>query len=89
MNSYFESLLPVVVELDLLEHVLLRLLPRLVTLAAYQLSLERLGKGFYERVIPWVAWPRHGFGDLVGLGVALECPGSVLGTLVGAKPTSA
>ena len=72
----------VVVELDVFEHVLLRLLPRLVALAVHQLALERLEEGFRERVVPWVARPRHGSGDPMGLEAALERPGSVLGTLV-------
>ena len=42
--------LPVVVELDVFEHVLLRLLSRLVALAVHQLALERLEEGFHERV---------------------------------------
>ena len=74
--------LPVVVELDAFEHVLLRLLPRLVTLAVHQLALERLEEGFRERVAPWGARPRHGLGDSMGLEAALERPGSVLGTPV-------
>ena len=36
--------LRVAVELDVFEHVLLRLLPRLVALAVHQLALERLQK---------------------------------------------
>lgn len=67
---------------DAFEHVLLRLLLRLVALAVYQLALERLEEGFRERVVPWVARPRHGSGDPMGLEAALERPGSVLGTLV-------
>ena len=74
--------LPVVVELDVFENVLLRLLPRLVALAVHQLALERLEEGFRERVVPWVARPRHRLGDSVGLETALERPRSVLGTLV-------
>lgn len=74
--------LPVVVELDVFEHVLLRLLPRLVAFAVHQLALERLEEGFRERVVPWVARPRHGLGDCMGPGASLERPGSVLGTLV-------
>lgn len=74
--------LPVVVELDVFEHVLLRLLPSLAALAVHQLALERLEEGFRERVVPWVARPRHGLGDSMGLEAALERPGSVLGTLV-------
>ena len=46
---------------------ILRLLPRLAALAVHQLALERLEERFRERVIPWVAWPRHGLGDTVGL----------------------
>ena len=80
---------PVVVELDVFEHVLLRLLPRLVALAVHQLALERLEEGFRERVVPWVAWPRHGLGDSIGLEAALERPECMLAVLVGARPTSA
>ena len=72
----------VVVELDAFEHVPLRLLPRLAALAVHQLALERLEEGFRERVVPWVARPRHGLGDPMGLEAALERPGSVRGTLV-------
>lgn len=46
---------PVAAGLDVFEHVLLRLLPRLVALAVHQLALERLEEGFRERVVPWVA----------------------------------
>ena len=74
--------LPVVVELDVFENVLLRLLPRFVALAVHWLALERLEEGFRERVVPWVARLRHGLGDSMGLEAALERPGSVLGTLV-------
>lgn len=74
--------LPVAVELGVFEHVLLRLLPRLVALAVHQLALERLEEGFRERVVPQVARPRRGLGDPMGLEAALEHPGSVLGTLV-------
>ena len=75
----------VVVELDALEHVLLRLLPRLAALAVHQLALERPEEGFRERVVPLVARPRHGLGDSMGLETALERPGSVPGTLVVVK----
>ena len=44
--------LPVAVELDVFEHVLLRLLSRLIALAVHQLALERLEEGFRERVVP-------------------------------------
>lgn len=71
----------VVVELDAFERVLLRLLPRLAALAVHRLALERLEEGFRGRVVPWVARPRHGSGDPMGLEAALERPGSVLGTL--------
>ena len=71
--------------LDVFEHVPLRLLPRLAALAVHQLSLERLEEGFRERVVPWVARPRHGLGYSMGLEAALERPGSVLGTLVVVK----
>lgn len=57
-------------------------LPRLAALAVHQLALERLEEGFRERVVPWVARPRYGLGDPMGLEAALERPGSVLGTLV-------
>ena len=77
--------LPVAVELDAFERVLLRLPPRLVALAVHQLALERLEEGFRGRVVPRVARPRHGLGDPMGLGAALERPGSVLGTLVVVK----
>ena len=73
---------PVVVELDVFEHVLLRLLPSLAALAVHRLALERLEEGFRGRVVPWVARPRHGLGDSMGLEAALERPGGVLGTLV-------
>ena len=76
--------LPVAVELDAFERVPLRLLPRLVAFAVHQLVLERLEEGFRERVVPWVARPRHGLGDPMGLEAALERPGSVLAVLVGA-----
>lgn len=74
--------LPVVAGLDVFEHVSLRLLPRLAALAVHQLALERLEEGFRERVVPWVARPRHGLGDSMGLEAALERPGSVPGTLI-------
>lgn len=74
--------LPVAVELDVFEHVLFRLPPRLVALAVHQLAPERLEEGFRERAVPWVARPRHGLGDSMGLEAALERPGSALGTLV-------
>ena len=77
--------LPVAAGLDVFEHVLLGLLPRLVALAVHQLALERLEEGFRERVVPWVAWPRHGLGDSMGLEAALERPGSALGTLAVAE----
>lgn len=77
--------LPVVVELDVFERVLLRLLPRLAALAVHQLALGRLEEGFRERVVPWIARPRHGSGDSMGLEAALKRPGSVLGTLVVAE----
>ena len=64
--------LPVAVELDIFEHVLLRLLPRLAALAVHQLALERLEEGFRERVVPWVAWSRYGLGDSMGLEATLE-----------------
>ena len=67
--------------LDVFEHVLLRLLPRLAALAVHRLAHERLEGGFRGRVVPWVARPRHGLGDPMGLEAALERPGSVLGTL--------
>ena len=73
---------PVAVELDVFEHVPFRLLPRLAALAVHQLAPERLEEGFRERAVPWVARPRHGLGDSMGLEAALERPGSVLGTLV-------
>ena len=57
----------VVVELDVFERVLLRLLPCLAALAVHQLALGRLEEGFRERVVPWVARPRPGLGDPVGL----------------------
>ena len=44
--------------------------------------VRRLEEGFRERVVPWVARPRHGSGDSMGLEAALERPGRVLGTLV-------
>ena len=81
--------LPVAVGLDVFEHVLLRLLPRLAALAVRQLALERLEEGFRERVVPWVARPRHGLGDPMGLEAALERPECMLAVLVGARPTSA
>ena len=74
--------LPVAVELDAFERVLLRLLPRLVAFAVHQLMLERLEEGFRGCVVSWAARPRHGLGDSMGLKTALERPGSVLGTLV-------
>lgn len=74
--------LPAAAGLDAFGHVLLRLLPRLAALAVYRLALERLEEGFRERVVPWVARPRHGSGYPMGLEAALERPGSVLGTLV-------
>ena len=55
--------------------------PSSCSLAVHRLALERLEEGFRERVVPWVARPRHGLGDSMGLGAALERPGSVLGTL--------
>ena len=72
----------VVAGLDVFERALLRLPPRLAVLAVHQLALERLEEGFRERVVPWVARPRHGSGDPMGLEAAPERPGSVLGTLV-------
>ena len=80
---------PVVIELDVFERVLLRLLPRLVALAVHQFALERPEEGFRERVVPWVARPRHGLGDSMGLEAALEHPECMLAVLVGAGPTSA
>ena len=71
------------------EHVLLRLLPRLAAPAVHQLALERLEEGFHERIVPWVARPRHGLGDSMGLEAAPERPGSVLAVLTGARLTSA
>ena len=56
--------------------------PRLAALAVHQLALGRLEEGFRERVVPWVARPRHGLGGSMGLEAALERLGSVLGTLV-------
>ena len=73
---------PVAVELDVFEHVPLRLPPRLAALAVHRPAPERLEEGFRERVVPWVARPRHGLGDSMGLEAAPERPGSVLGTLV-------
>ena len=81
--------LPVVVELDVFEHVLVRLLPRLVALAVHQLALERLEEGFRERVVPWVARLRHGPGDPMRLEAALERPKCMLAVLAGARLTSA
>ena len=69
--------LPVAVELDASERVLLRLLPRLAALAVHQLALERLEEGFRGRVVPRVVRPRHGLGDSMGLEATLERPGSV------------
>ena len=56
--------------------------PSSCSLVVHRLALERLEEGFRERVVPWVARPRHGLGDSMGLEAALERPGSVLGTLV-------
>ena len=56
--------------------------PRLVALAVHQLAPERLEEGFRERVVPWVARPRHESGDSMGLEAAPERPGSALGALV-------
>lgn len=50
---------------------------------------ERLEEGFRERVVPWVARPRHGSGDPMGLEAALERPECMLAVLVGARLTSA
>lgn len=77
------------IELDVFEHVLLRLLPRLAALAVHQLALERLEEGFRGRVVPWAARPRHGLGDSMGLEAALERPECMLAVLVGARLTSA
>ena len=71
--------LPVIVELDAFEHVPLRLLPRLAALAVHQLALERLEEGFHGRVAPWVARPRHGLGDSMGLGGGAGTPGKRTG----------
>lgn len=62
---------PVAVELDVFGHVLFRLLTRLVALAVHRLAPERLEEGFRERVVPWVARPRHGSGGSMGLEAAL------------------
>ena len=70
--------LPVAVEPDVFEHVLLRLLPCLAAIAVHQLALERLEEGFRERIVPWVARPRHGSGDPMGLEAALELYSSTM-----------
>lgn len=70
---------PVAVELDVLERVPLRLLPRLAALAVHQLALERLEEGFRERVVPWAARPRHGLGDSMGPLGSVGTPGTCAG----------
>lgn len=74
--------LPVVVELDVLEDILPRFVPRPVRPSRHQLPLQGLEEGLGERVVPRVAGPRHRLGYPVGLQAALERAGRVLDALV-------